>query len=221
MNAKDFPSQIMPTDQAALLKDLGGLVHQYGYYLAGGTAVALWLGHRRSIDFDWFSPGPTVGPEDIAAQLQAAGHLFAVKSQSLNLIDGHIRGIRVTFVRYAYPTLEPATMWPDYGCGIASLLDLACMKLAAVAQRGSRKDLIDIHALLQHGLSLGALLADYRRKFGVSDMMPVLRGLAYFDDAEKEPMPAMLVSLDWAQLKSALARLTKEAFHNLHRSGTP
>ena len=53
----------------------------------------------------------------------------------------------------------------------------------------------------------------------LSDVMPVLRGLAYFDDAEREPMPEMFVAVDWNRLKSTLATLTRQAFQELHRQG--
>jgi hypothetical protein len=89
------------------------------------------------------------------------------------------------------------------------------MKLAAIAQRGSRKDFIDIDALFHHGVSLTEVLGDYRRKYKVSDVMPVFRGLTWFEDAERERMPEMLVPLDWARLKSRLLRLANEAFEKL------
>lgn len=211
----DFKAQVMPPEQASLLKELGSWTRDRGYYLAGGTAVALWLGHRSSIDFDWFSDQPATEPQHVPDELRQIGAEFTVRSQTLQLIDGHIREIRATFVQYAYPVLVAPSVWPEFGCAIASLVDLCCMKLAAVAQRGSRKDFIDIDAIFRHGVSLTEVLGDYRRKYNVSDVMPILRGLAYFEDAERERMPEMLVPLDWTRLKSRLLRLTTEAFEKL------
>jgi len=86
------------------------------------------------------------------------------------------------------------------------------MKLWAVASRGSRKDFIDIYAILKTGVALRDLLVRYRKKFDVRDIMPVVIGLAYFDDAEKEPMPTMLIKDDWGRMKSAIQQWMREAF---------
>lgn len=195
-----FHEHILTPEQLALFRSLGPFAGQRGYYLAGGTSVALRLGHRRSIDFDWFSDNPSVPPSDVEAALSAAGLSYVAKKRSSTLLDGHCAAIRCTFVHYGYPTLEPPESWPDYGCHIASLTDLACMKLAAIAQRGSRKDFIDAFAIFNGVLSLAEVLPLYRQKFRV-DVMPVLMGLTYFDDAEREPMPPVLASLDWARLR--------------------
>jgi len=117
----------------------------------------------------------------------------------------------VTFLRFRYSMLEEPEPWSAYGCRVASLSDLMCMKLSAIAQRGAKKDFIDIYTMLRRGASLGAALQDYRRKFGVQDTTPVMYGLAYFDDAEKEPMPQMLIQEDWSRMKSAIQRWTREA----------
>ncbi len=196
-----FHENILVPEQQALLRSLGPFANQRGYYLAGGTAVALRLGHRRSIDFDWFAESPSVPPSQIEADLSAAGLGYTARSRSSNLLDGQIAGIRTTFVHYNYPMLTPPELWPDYGCQVASLTDLACMKLSAIAQRGSRKDFIDAFTIFNGVLSLADALAWYRQKFRLTSIAPVLVGLTYFDDAEPESMPQMLVNVEWARVK--------------------
>lgn len=202
---------IMPAAQAELLRSLGPLAHGLGYYLAGGTAVGLRLGHRQSIDFDWFADNPRVQPPDVPGVLTNSGLRFDVKNLADRLVDGFINGIRTTFIQYPYPTLEPLEPWDEYNFALAGLTDLTCMKLWAIANRGSRKDFIDIYAILDHGISLGESLEAYRQKFGVQDTMPVLYGLAYFDEAERQPMPRMLIQADWSHMKSAIQNWTRQA----------
>ena len=84
---------------------------------------------------------------------------------------------------------------------MASLDDLAAMKLSAIAQRGSRKDFVDIYALAEKHAPLRQLLDCYARKFSIRDTGHVLYALSYFDDAEREPMPKMLWRLSWQEIK--------------------
>jgi len=97
------------------------------------------------------------------------------------------------------------------GCTLASLDDLACMKLSAVAQRGSKKDFIDIYALLKKHRSLKQLLRLYQKKFNGADIAPVLYGLNYFDDAEKQRMPRMVWSVTWEEIKKTILGAVKRS----------
>lgn len=83
------------------------------------------------------------------------------------------------------------------------------MKLLAVAQRGTKKDFIDVHAL-SHQMPLARMLECYGRRFGVTDTSRLLAGLCCFDDAEAEPMPLMLVPLDWETVKEDLRAMVRE-----------
>jgi len=85
------------------------------------------------------------------------------------------------------------------------------MKLGAVAQRGSRKDLIDIEALATHHRPIGEMLELYKRKYSTSDVAHVLIALTYFDDAEEEPMPAMVRQTSWQEVKARLRNWVRSA----------
>ena len=108
------------------------------------------------------------------------------------------------------PLLEPLVEWPDVGCRLASCADLAAMKLLAVAQRATKKDFVDVHALSRQ-MPLARMLDCYQRRFGVTDTSRILAGLCFFDDAEAEPMPVMLVPLDWETVKRDLRDMVREA----------
>jgi predicted nucleotidyltransferase component of viral defense system len=190
--------------QTKVLGQLSGFTRQHDYYLAGGTALSLYFGHRKSVDLDWFT-GESMGDALVlAGQIKRAGIPFETVQTARGTLHGMIRKIRVTFLEFRYPLLESLTESPDMNFRLASLDDLACMKLSALAQRGARKDFCDIYALGIKHRPLNEMLALYCKKFKVQDFSPVLLGLAYFDDAEKERMPAMLWDVDWGTIKKTI-----------------
>ena len=98
---------------------------------------------------------------------------------------------------------------PTVGCEIASLDDLAAMKLLAVDQRGAKRDFVDIHALAAHARPLAEMLELFRRKFAVEDVSRVLYSLTYFEDAEGDPMPRMLNNIAWEEVKADIRAWVK------------
>ncbi len=174
-----------------------------GFYLAGGTALALQLGHRRSVDFDWFT-SEALEPMRLARLLVDRGVPFTASSSARGTLHGSVRGIRVSFLEFRYPLLEPALASPELGCKLAGLRDIGAMKLAALAQRGARKDFHDIVALGRAGLHLEELLASYRGRFGVHDIGHVLVALTYFEDADRAPEPILDARESWEQVKETL-----------------
>lgn len=185
---------------AALAPQLTGT----GLYLAGGTAVALWLGHRRSIDFDWFTSEPLGDPLLLARRLEQELP-FHVDTVARGTLHGTLYGVRLTFLEYRYRLLEAPTPWPERTCELASLRDLACMKLSAIAQRGAKKDFLDLYSLGTYGgLDLQGMLADYREKYEIQDIAHVLYALTYFDDAERERSPTMLRPVRWREVQGTI-----------------
>lgn len=197
-------SGLLPRAQQEALRELGPHAQALGFYLVGGTALALHLGHRQSVDLDWFTSRRVEDPLQLAGELQQRGVDLVVGTVERGALYGHVRGVRVSFLEYRHPLLSAALAWPDFGCPVASLNDLAAMKLLAVDQRGSRKDFLDIHALGTHGLSLASMLQCFRQKFGVDDVSRVLYSLCYFADADQEPMPVMHTDVSWEQVKADL-----------------
>ena len=181
------------------------------FYLAGGTAVALHLGHRRSIDFDWFSARALLDPASLAARLRERGVQMTVRALDRGTLHAGIEDVAVSFLEYLYPLLEPPVPWPEMGCTVASLAHLACMKLSAVASRGSRKDFVDVFALGHSGFPLERMLELYTTKYSVPDIAHVLTSLSYFDDAERETMPDMIWPLDWPDVRATIERWVRAA----------
>lgn len=205
-----FNEQVMSPAQRVALQGMGGVLAEMGLYLAGGTALALLLGHRRSVDLDWFSPEHIDHPEALAAALHAAGIRLTAIRFAKGTIHGLVDGVNVSVFTYPYPLIASAIEWPETSCRLASLPDIAAMKLSAVVGRGSRKDLIDIHALRANGMSLQQMLSCYATKFSTDDVSSVLYSLTYFDDAEEERMPVMLSGTKWSVVKADLTRWVRE-----------
>jgi len=200
----------LPKKQIKVLKALGPHMVSKGFYLAGGTALAIYLGHRVSVDLDWFTPQPMEDSLHFAQELRNVGIEVEIQQVSPGTLHGRLQDVRVTFLQYQYPMIQSLQHWKDMNCDLAALEDLACMKLSAIAQRGARKDFCDLYALGKTSFSLQEMLNFYQRKFGVRDIGSVLYGLVYFDDAENERMPRMLWKVTWKEIKSTIVKWVKD-----------
>jgi hypothetical protein len=163
------------------------------FVLYGGTAVALHLGHRASIDFDFFA-STSFDPDRLYSSLPFLHGTEVVQRAADTLtclIDRHGE-IRVSF--FGVPGLgrvrEPVVS-PDNDLAIASLMDLAGMKAAVVQKRAEAKDYIDLDAMLSHGISLSAALASAEHVYGrLFNAQITLKALTYFADGDLATLPA-------------------------------
>jgi hypothetical protein len=179
------------------------------FYLAGGTAVAVHLGHRLSLDLDFFSVRPDA---DLDAVRDSVRHAFAEAStvaQTDTAVQLLCDGAPIDLVRYPYPPLRAIEQTAD-GVAVASLLDLAAMKLGALSRRGLRRDFWDLAEIVRRGgVSLEEACRAYRERYGVAeaDLYHVLRSLAWFEDAERDPMyPAGLTEAGWRDIQAFFLR---------------
>ena len=143
---------------------------------------------------------------DLLKRIQAmrlAADMRLVGGTALALHDG----VKVDFVNYPYPWLQPSVH--EDGIVLAGLEDIAAMKLSAAANRGRKKDFIDISFLLDI-FPLGEMFSLYQRKFSVSEFAFALRGLTYFDDAEDDPMPEMLEPVTWKGVKGKIESTVRD-----------
>lgn len=180
------------------------------YYLGGGATIAIYLGHRHSVDLDWFTEEGITDPMRLAQNIRDKGIPFVTGQIERGTLHGTISGVRIRFLEYKYPLLKPLIIWQKAACQLATLEDLACMKLSALTQRGSKKDFVDIYALGLRYFSLRDMLRLYQKKFSVEDMGHVLYGLSYFDDADKERLPKMFWDTDWRAIKKTIQGWVKE-----------
>ena len=204
-----FHPEVLIQPQKRILKSLGSFSEQHDFYLAGETALAVHLGHRRSQDLDWFTAGRIPDTMSLASSIREEGIAFIVRRVERGTLNGSVSKIPVSFSEYQYPLLRKEILWPEFGCRLASLSDIACMKLSAIAQRGHKKDLVDLYALGIKSFSLKQMLSFYQKKFSLKDIGHVLFALTYLDDAEKERMPVMLWETRWNTVKTTIQTWVK------------
>ncbi len=191
---------VLDSDVIEVLERLGEQPELRHFYLAGGTAAALQIGHRKSIDLGLFTERPW-SFDRVRHALAAVGDVVVDRAEPGTLV-GTVAGVRTSLFHYVAPLIEEPLATP-FAIPLASLLDIGCMKLIAVLQRGSRKDFIDLYHLGEHGIPIATIVAALPRKFpGVSyNPVHIARSLAYFEDAEAEPEPVMLVPYAWEQVR--------------------
>lgn len=199
--------EILARQQMRVLAQIGPWLTRRGFYLGGGTAVALHLGHRRSVDLDWFGP-ELPDPELLGTELREQGVALVTGQVAPGTLHGTVRGVQVSLLRYRYPLLAGLRPWPG-GVRIASRADLAAMKLLAAAQRGAKKDFVDIYALGKRACSLQKMLQWYQQKYATEDVAHLLFSLSFFRDAEKERLPRMLWKVNWRTVKETIQRWVK------------
>lgn len=157
------------------------------FALVGGTALALQLGHRTSIDIDLF----TREEYDVEAILEVLIHKYHFQRhyQHKRTLKGSIKGVLVDLIRHDYPVLE---ILDEQGVRLLSSQDIAAMKLNAITGDGTRiKDFVDVYFLLER-FALSDLTLFYQRKYAQDDCLAVLRSLVYFDDVDLADWPRLL-----------------------------
>jgi hypothetical protein len=194
--------EVIPSLLRELLIEIGQEPFSRRFYLAGGTALALHLGHRVSVDLDFFSEADELLDDsraEIVAALRERRVVDVLEDVVGNLLL-EIEGHHVGFFGYGYALLEP----PDEiaGVRVGSLADVGLMKLDAIADRGARKDFYDAYFISQH-ISLDRLLDQspikypYTRGFG----MMVLEGIVDFDRADRDAPVETIPPVAWETIK--------------------
>jgi hypothetical protein len=184
------------------------------FYLAGGTALALQIGHRISTDLDWFSTTNLLqtSQREYIQRLLKPSEEFETISEQDGLLFARLFDADTSFIYQHHPLLEPAVEYEKIK--LATPSDIGLMKLAAIASRGTRRDFVDIYCLrdvvsLEDLFELAPQKYDDRPQF----LSITVRALAYFEDAEQQPMPRMLRPVMWEDVRS----YCEEASRNITR----
>lgn len=199
---------------AAAAARIGAAVDLRDFRLAGGTALAWHLGHRVSEDLDFFAFEAhrlnTAGIGRLATELRLTDPAAQVRSGE-RTVHANIADCKVSFFELSGRWIEPAARVRE-GLDVASVLEIAAMKLVAVMTRCAKKDFFDIVAITDAGL--GA-----REMYDAGEAMypgfagaraPLLRSLAYFDEAETDPDPVSLVGASWAVVKQRMRTIARD-----------
>jgi hypothetical protein len=188
-----------------LLKELMALPALEQFVLVGGTNLALRLGHRLSIDFDLFTERE-FDTEYLYSQLEQAFSGCELVGSRPGMLFTFVENIKTDLIRLPYPLIQPIEIID--GIRMASMADIAAMKLAAVSQRGAKKDFWDVAELLDH-FTLTDMVAFFKQKYGHRDAFYVLRSLVYFEDAESSKDPDVLKPASWQTVKQKIEQRVK------------
>lgn len=182
---------------------------QGDFRLVGGTALALQLGHRTSVDLDFFGDFPEPMHDTITPILNNYGNTITLQ-KSKSILIYTVDGIKVDFVSYNhYPWLYPAKV--EDGLVLADIRDIAAMKISAITGRGSKKDFWDLHFLLDH-FSLRQIIDFYNQKFSDASEFLALKSLIYFTDAEKDLDPIAIKPASWEKVKANILKRTQSLY---------
>jgi len=182
-----------------LLRGLSEDTHLSGFFLAGGTSLALQIGHRESYDLDFFTLQP-FSTEQLMQQMRLSWG-SEMSSISEHILITMTKGVKVDFVMHPYPLKNPVL--ETDGLRLLRQEDIALMKLAAIAGRGRKRDFFDLYFLL-HEFPLQALLEDFAWKYGEASVFHALRSLTYFEDAEGDADPVLFEDITWAAVKKRI-----------------
>lgn len=197
-------------DALALLGESGILKNAY---LAGGTACALQLGHRVSLDLDFFTD-QEFSTEIVLKQLEELPGFKLDETEKWTIL-GSFPKVKFSYFYYRYPLVKKTALFSKIR--IASPEDIAAMKIAAICDRGTKRDFIDLYFLVQHGLSLNKILKLYDKRYGKlsNNIYHILRSLRYFVDAEPQASPKMLIPVSWEEVKEFFILQTKKLTQKL------
>jgi hypothetical protein len=176
------------------------------FYLAGGTGLALQLGHRTSIDIDLFTQ-EQFNTELVTTAIIALGGQI-IQSET-GTVHGVVNGVKISFLFYPYPLLHP--LYAFHGIRLASIDDIAAMKAVAISQRGDKKDFYDMYEILKTMKPLN-LKNMFLEKFSKAriNCYHILKSFFYFDDADQQPDPLSLNGTSWVQVKNYFTEHEKE-----------
>ena len=198
--------QTIHPDTLELLRKLSLLPELSQMRLVGGTALALQYGHRQSIDLDFFGE-MTNTPDEIINKMSEFGDCVVLNNQK-SILQLVVSGVKVDVIDYSlYKWIDSPVC--ENGLKLASVQDIAAMKINAIEGRGSRKDFIDVYMLLKR-YSLDEILGFYKQKYPNYSIFRALLSLTFFEDAERESMPIMLIDDSWEQMKKNILSVVEE-----------
>ncbi|MFQ5681110.1 MAG: nucleotidyl transferase AbiEii/AbiGii toxin family protein [Candidatus Omnitrophota bacterium] len=201
---------ILDKKRVEILPGLEFLRRGYGFYLAGGTALALQIGHRTSLDFDFYCRREFDAGKVLESFRDGLGQVTLIQGLSSNTLIVRIRGIEISLFYYRYPLVKKAVRI-EY-IDLASKEDIAAMKLIAIIQRGKMRDFIDLYFLMKE-FTLDEIFGWTKRKFSAFNPYLGLRALTFFKDAEDEIRGhrfRLMKKVDWPLVKQDILKRVSE-----------
>lgn len=204
---------IFDEERYRLLKNITETVSLNNYYMIGGTALSLQLGLRESFDFDFCVP-EQFNNEMLLEEFRTLGEV-EVKQNQKGTCDVILNGVQVSFFYYPNNMVNKLVQVEEMPkLKLASVLDIAAMKITAIGGRGSKKDFFDLYNILNMSdFPVEELVEALIKKCGNNvNYVNTIMGLSYFEDAENEILPKVFVEYDWNQIKEFFCKF-KTKFH--------
>lgn len=192
-------TKTLSQDAAAALALLGQSNILEDAYLAGGTACALHIGHRISLDLDFFTE-KEFHTEFVLKQLGKLSGFKLDQTEKWTIL-GSFPKVKFSYFYYRYPLIGKTVSFSNIK--LASLEDIAAMKIAAISDRGTKRDFIDLYFLVKK-FPLKRILKFYDKKYRnlSNNIFHIIRSLDYFADADPQESPKLLKSVSWEEVKN-------------------
>jgi hypothetical protein len=203
---------VLPKKQIQLLRKLKFL-KKYGFYLAGGTALALQIGHRTSVDFDFYTEKKFDSRklrEEFDKRFKKVQEIYIAE----DTLELNIDGVGVSFFKYPYKLIRPCQKINEIN--LASKEDIAAMKIISISQRGRKRDFIDIYFLIKE-FGLEQIIQFVKEKYPMFNIYVGLQGLTYFKDANEDPEKVrfkLLKEVKWTEIKKFIIQEVKKFKHS-------
>lgn len=198
-----------------ILSSLKEIFNKHNAVLAGGTALALHLGHRISMDLDFFTVSDFY-TERIFSKIRGIGYIFRLISEGDGYFLIEVDGIKISMFKYEYPFIEKPVMYE--GIKVAGILDIASMKTITISQWGTKRDFVDLYFIMQN-IPFHKIVKCMVKRFGKERINPIHIGksLVYFSDAESHPEPEFLKGkeVSWDQIKKFFRNHVKQIVYDL------
>lgn len=199
----NFHLSILPRSAKKALDFLAGQpwLKDYRWYLAGGTALSLSAGIRKSVDLDFFTGLKEFNNNDLLSNFINNDNWQTVIN-SKNTVYGKLFKTKVSFI--AYPFFVPKQEILNYGyVKILQPLDIAVMKIVAISQRGRKRDFFDLYWCANNIEPLEKLVKRLKVQYPsvAHDYHHILKSLVFFEDAENDPAPELNFKASWQEIK--------------------
>ena len=210
---------IFDENRYKLLKKLSEVVSIDKYYMIGGTALSLQLGLRESYDFD-FCVEDEFNNELLLKELKSIGDVEVIQNQK-GTCDVLLNGVQVSFFYYPNKVIKDFVKVKEMSkLKLASILDIAVMKLVAIGGRGAKKDFFDLYNIIEKcNINIDELVNGLIQKCGNNvNYVNIIMGLSYFEDAEDEILPNTFVDYNWENIKKFFIKFQEEVQDKLENN---
>ncbi len=194
--------QTVEPNTLELLKKLMSESWLNDFRLVGGTSLSLQIGHRISVDLDFFT-NSDFDVDNLLELLLENNYKIQIIHRANSTLILNIDGTKVDFIKFRYNFLSP--MITIEKIRMAPIQDIACLKIDAIAGRGAMKDFYDLYFILQH-FTLKEVLDWYSEMYKHQTLFHILKSLTYFEDAEDNALPIIFdEKISWALVKQQIA----------------